>query len=209
MGPIHRDAGSAADWGPWPVSARRHGPTLARAMDINDGVTELHRSAVRLVLVDASGRVLLLHVIEPQHLEQGDCWELPGGGIDSGETVLAAAQCELLPRDRTTCPGHGDQVSTLVQNRRVPACRDQTYSGRSHRTGHDPRGESGGRRRRGPSNGGRRVLIALAPALKTVPAGQPPGLHLALAFHADEPHRLGDEVVTQELPGRTADLDLV
>jgi 8-oxo-dGTP pyrophosphatase MutT (NUDIX family) len=65
-------------------------------MDINDGVTELHRSAVRVVLVDASGRVLLLHVIEPQHLEQGDCWELPGGGIDSGETVLAAAQRELL-----------------------------------------------------------------------------------------------------------------
>ena len=54
-------------------------------MDINDGVTELHRSAVRVVLVDASAGVLLLHVIEPQHLEQGDRWELPGSGIDYGQ----------------------------------------------------------------------------------------------------------------------------
>jgi 8-oxo-dGTP pyrophosphatase MutT (NUDIX family) len=60
------------------------------------GVTELHRSVVRVVPVNTSGRVLLLHVIERQHLEQGDCWELPGGGIDSGETVLATAQRELL-----------------------------------------------------------------------------------------------------------------
>jgi 8-oxo-dGTP pyrophosphatase MutT (NUDIX family) len=58
-------------------------------------VTELHRSAVRVVLVDASNRVLLLHVIEPKHPEQGDCWELPGGGIDPGENLLAAAQREL------------------------------------------------------------------------------------------------------------------
>jgi hypothetical protein len=53
------------------------------------------------------------------------------------------------------------------------------------------------------------VLIALAPALTTVPADEPPGLHVALAFHVNEPHRLRDEVVAQELPGRTRDLDLV
>ena len=62
---------------------------------------------------------------------------------------------------------------------------------------------------RGPLEWGRRVLTALAPALKTVPADQPPGLHVALAFHLDEPHRLRDKVVAQELPGRTGDLDLV
>jgi hypothetical protein len=53
------------------------------------------------------------------------------------------------------------------------------------------------------------VLIALAPALTTLPADEPPGLHVALAFHEDEPHRLRDEVVAHELPGRTRDLDLV
>ena len=46
-------------------------------------------------------------------------------------------------------------------------------------------------------------------ALMTVSADEPPGLHVALAFHVDEPHRLRDEVVAQELPGRTRDLDLV
>jgi hypothetical protein len=57
------------------------------------------------------------------------------------------------------------------------------------------------------SNEGGRMLIA--PALTTVPADEPPGFHIALAFHVDEPHRLRDEVVAQELPGRTRDLDLV
>ena len=48
-----------------------------------------------------------------------------------------------------------------------------------------------------------------APALMTVSADEPPRLHVALAFYIDEPHRLRDEVVAQELPGRTRDLDLV
>ena len=48
-----------------------------------------------------------------------------------------------------------------------------------------------------------------APALMTVSADEPPRLHVALAFYVDEPHRLRDEVVAQELPGRTRDLDLV
>src|SRR5829696_1230307 len=61
----------------------------------------------------------------------------------------------------------------------------------------------------GPVEWGRRVLIALAPALTTVPAHETPGLHFTLAFHLYEPHRLRDEVLAQELPGRTRDLDLV
>ena len=75
----------------------------------------------------------------------------------------------------------------------------------------DPRGLVGERADEGEaqSNGGRPVLIALAPALTTVPADEPPGLHVALAFHVDESHRLRDEVVAQKLPGRTRDLDLV
>src|SRR5215213_6345145 len=48
-----------------------------------------------------------------------------------------------------------------------------------------------------------------APALTAIPADESPGLHLAFAFHVDEPDRLGDEVGAQQLPGRTRDLDLV
>src|SRR5919109_4950151 len=49
----------------------------------------------------------------------------------------------------------------------------------------------------------------LRSSLTAFPADEPPGLHLALAFDVDEPHRLGDEVVAQQLPGRPRDLDLV
>jgi len=51
--------------------------------------------------------------------------------------------------------------------------------------------------------------VQTEPALVTVSADEPPGFHVALAFHVDEPYRLSDEVVAQELPGRTRDLDLV
>ena len=53
------------------------------------------------------------------------------------------------------------------------------------------------------------VPLGTAAALMSVSADEPPGLHVALAFDVDEPGRLGEEVVGQELPGGTGDLDLV
>jgi release factor glutamine methyltransferase len=55
----------------------------------------------------------------------------------------------------------------------------------------------------------RRVVRATRTELTTIPADEAPGLHLTLAFHVDEPQRLGQELVAQQLPGRTRDLDLV
>jgi 8-oxo-dGTP pyrophosphatase MutT (NUDIX family) len=60
------------------------------------GVPVIRRSAVRLVVVDADERVLLLQIREPRHPEQGTVWELPGGGIDPGETYEQAALRELV-----------------------------------------------------------------------------------------------------------------
>jgi predicted alpha/beta hydrolase family esterase/8-oxo-dGTP pyrophosphatase MutT (NUDIX family) len=53
----------------------------------------LSRPAVRVVCFDADGRVLMLRWRDPHdaHL----LWEPPGGGIDPGETPLAAARREL------------------------------------------------------------------------------------------------------------------
>jgi len=62
------------------------------------------RSAVRVVLTDADGRLLLLHITEPQHPGVDDCWELPGGGIDPGETLTQAAQRELVEETGLTIP---------------------------------------------------------------------------------------------------------
>jgi 8-oxo-dGTP pyrophosphatase MutT (NUDIX family) len=61
----------------------------------DDETAELWRTVVRVVLADVAGQILLLHLVEPKYPELGDCWELPGGGIDPGEDVFMAAQREL------------------------------------------------------------------------------------------------------------------
>jgi 8-oxo-dGTP pyrophosphatase MutT (NUDIX family) len=55
---------------------------------------DLERDAVRVVLADASGRVLLFHVVTAEEAPDG-WWELPGGGIDPGESYLEAAVREI------------------------------------------------------------------------------------------------------------------
>ena len=54
---------------------------------------DLERDAIRVVLADASGRVLLIHV-ETEEVP-GGWWELPGGGINPGESYLEAAVREI------------------------------------------------------------------------------------------------------------------
>jgi 8-oxo-dGTP pyrophosphatase MutT (NUDIX family) len=54
---------------------------------------DLERDAVRVVLADASGRVLLFHV-ETEEVP-GGWWELSGGGIDPGESDREAAVREI------------------------------------------------------------------------------------------------------------------
>ena len=48
---------------------------------------------VRLVVLDADDRLLLFHTRDPHH--PGTWWELPGGGIEEGETYREAAVREL------------------------------------------------------------------------------------------------------------------
>jgi 8-oxo-dGTP pyrophosphatase MutT (NUDIX family) len=55
---------------------------------------DLERNAVRVVLTDAAGRVLLFHAVTPEVGPAG-WWELPGGGIDGGESYLEAAVREV------------------------------------------------------------------------------------------------------------------
>ena len=52
-----------------------------------------HRPAARVVCLDADGRVLLMHWVDP--IDGHDVWEPPGGGLDPGETHLQAARREL------------------------------------------------------------------------------------------------------------------
>jgi 8-oxo-dGTP pyrophosphatase MutT (NUDIX family) len=46
-------------------------------------------------VLDAAQRLLLLHTHDPVHPDLGTWWELPGGGIELGETYRQAAVREL------------------------------------------------------------------------------------------------------------------
>jgi 8-oxo-dGTP pyrophosphatase MutT (NUDIX family) len=60
-----------------------------------DDLPIVERSAVRVVVLDVHGKVLLFHTCDPEHPGLGTWWELPGGGIDPGETYRDAAVREL------------------------------------------------------------------------------------------------------------------
>ena len=55
---------------------------------------DLERSCVRVVLRDRSGRVLLFRA-ELESMAPGHWWELPGGGIEAGESYADAAVREV------------------------------------------------------------------------------------------------------------------
>jgi 8-oxo-dGTP pyrophosphatase MutT (NUDIX family) len=56
---------------------------------------DVERTSVRVVLLDAEGRVLLFHTSDPTMPEIGDWWELPGGGVEAGETYPETASREI------------------------------------------------------------------------------------------------------------------
>lgn len=62
----------------------------------DDGLPVVERRAVRVVLCDTDGRVLLFHTQDPTYPELGSWWELPGGGLEAGESHADAAVRELL-----------------------------------------------------------------------------------------------------------------
>jgi 8-oxo-dGTP pyrophosphatase MutT (NUDIX family) len=82
------------------AAAGRHAAALAAAPDDavspdDDGLTfDMERSAVRVVLQDEAGRVLLFRSILASRSAE-HWWELPGGGIDPGESYLQAAVREI------------------------------------------------------------------------------------------------------------------
>jgi 8-oxo-dGTP pyrophosphatase MutT (NUDIX family) len=55
----------------------------------------LRRRAARVVLLDPAGRVFLMEARDPADPSKGAWWEIPGGGIDPGESTEQAALREL------------------------------------------------------------------------------------------------------------------
>lgn len=55
----------------------------------------LRRQAARVIVFEPAGRFLVLRASDPFAAHQGQWWEIPGGGIDPGETSEDAARREL------------------------------------------------------------------------------------------------------------------
>jgi len=88
------------------------------------GVTEwpgydVERTSVRVVLVDEAHRILLFRTVDPTMPELGEWWELPGGGVESGETYAETAVREI--REETGFELVVDDVSAATWR------RDSTY----------------------------------------------------------------------------------
>jgi 8-oxo-dGTP pyrophosphatase MutT (NUDIX family) len=89
----------------------------------------VERNVVRLVVRDSEDRILLFHAHEIAAPELGAWWELPGGGIDEGETYLEAALREL--REETGIAASSAQVGPPIW-RRVASFRHRQFRHLQH-----------------------------------------------------------------------------
>ncbi len=101
-------------------------------MDSGSGVTawpayDVERTSVRVVLLDDDERLLLFRTVDPTMPEIGEWWELPGGGIEPGESYAETAVREI-------CEETGFEVSLAVLPDLPRWNRDSTYVRRHVRT---------------------------------------------------------------------------
>jgi 8-oxo-dGTP pyrophosphatase MutT (NUDIX family) len=87
---------------------------------------DVERTSVRVVLRDRLGRLLLFHTADPEMPETGTWWELPGGGMEPGESWAETACREIgeetgirLATDQVGEPRWTRTATYLRRHRRV------------------------------------------------------------------------------------------
>lgn len=85
--------------------------------ELPDDLPVVERTAVRLVVLDVDDRLLLFVARDPGQPRLGTWWELPGGGLDPGETYREAAVREL--REETGIVVAPAQVGAPTWRRRA------------------------------------------------------------------------------------------
>ena len=78
-----------------------------------DKTPPVPRQAARAILMDASGRVLLIHFAMPRGDDLYTFWATPGGGVEPGESAMAAVTREVLEELGLNTALHGP-VHTAV-----------------------------------------------------------------------------------------------
>lgn len=93
-------------------------------MDLpDDGLPVERRAAVRLVVLDERGQILLFRTRSPTYPETGLWWELPGGGIDPGESYADTAVRELREETGLTALEVGRPIWTRTATFKISDVR--------------------------------------------------------------------------------------
>ncbi|MEP6600105.1 MAG: NUDIX domain-containing protein [Actinomycetota bacterium] len=89
------------------------------------------RVGARVLLLDAGGRILLIH----EHLEEGDAvvdhWLTPGGGVEPGETLAQAAVRETFEETGLSVELAAN-APVVHKRRRMWSWRGVTYDQTDH-----------------------------------------------------------------------------
>ena len=83
---------------------------------------DVERTSVRVVLLDDDERLLLFRTVDPTMPEIGEWWELPGGGIEPGESYAETAVREIARGDGVRCSPRSDCRPAHAGGATRPTC---------------------------------------------------------------------------------------